>query len=113
MGEVYRATDSVLERKVAVKLLSERYARDDDVRARFRREALAAARLSGAPHVDHGLRRRRARERPFIVMEYLEGGSVHDRLRERAGAARTGARVARRRPRRRSTAAHAGGRRPP
>jgi eukaryotic-like serine/threonine-protein kinase len=82
MGEVYRATDTVLERKVAVKLLSERYGTEPDVRARFRREALAAARLSGAPHVitvfdvgEHG-------KRPFIVMEYVEGGSVHDRLRE-------------------------------
>jgi eukaryotic-like serine/threonine-protein kinase len=82
MGEVYRATDSVLERKVAVKLLSERYASEPEVRARFRREALAAARLSGAPHVitvfDVGEHRRR----PFIVMEYVDGGSVHDRLRD-------------------------------
>jgi len=82
MGEVYRAIDSVLERKVAVKLLSERHARDEDAHARFRREALSAARLSGAPHVitvfdvgEHG-------EQPYIVMEYLEGGSVFDRLRE-------------------------------
>jgi eukaryotic-like serine/threonine-protein kinase len=82
MGEVYRATDSVLERKVAVKLLSERHAREPEVRARFRREALAAARLSGTPHVitvfdvgEHG-------EQPYIVMEYLDGGSVHDRLKE-------------------------------
>ncbi|CAN5263658.1 hypothetical protein BH20ACT13_BH20ACT13_00770 [soil metagenome] len=81
MGEVYRATDSVLERKVAVKLLSERHARDEDAHARFRREALSAARLSGAPHVitvfdvgEHGTQ-------PYIVMEYLEGGSVFDRLR--------------------------------
>jgi hypothetical protein len=82
MGEVYRATDSVLERKVAVKILSERYSREDEVRARFRREALAAARLSGTPHVitvfDVGEHRRH----PYIVMEYLDGGSVHDRLRE-------------------------------
>ena len=82
MGEVYRATDSVLERKVAVKLLSERHARDEDAHARFRREALSAARLSGAPHVitvfdvgEHGTQ-------PYIVMEYLAGGSVFDRLRE-------------------------------
>ena len=82
MGEVYRATDSVLQRKVAVKLLSERHAGDEDVRARFRREALAAARLSGTPHIitvfDVGEHRRR----PFIVMEYLDGGSIHDRLRD-------------------------------
>ena len=81
MGEVYRATDSVLERAVAVKLLSERHASNPEIRARFEREALTAARLSGARNVitvfdvgEHG-------ERPFIVMEYVEGGSVHDRLR--------------------------------
>jgi eukaryotic-like serine/threonine-protein kinase len=82
MGEVYRATDTVLERKVAVKLLSQRYATEDEVRTRFRREALAAARLSGAPHVITVFDVGEHRKRPFIVMEYLEGGSVHDRLRE-------------------------------
>jgi serine/threonine-protein kinase len=82
MGEVYRATDSVLERKVAVKLLSERYAREDEVRARFRREALAAARLSGTPHVITVFDVGEHKEQPYIVMEYLDGGSVHDRLRD-------------------------------
>jgi hypothetical protein len=82
MGEVYRATDSVLERKVAVKLLSERYAREEEVRARFRREALAAARLSGTPHVITVFDVGEHKEQPYIVMEYLDGGSVHDRLRE-------------------------------
>jgi hypothetical protein len=81
MGEVYRAIDSLLERKVAVKLLSERHARDDEVRARFRREALAAARLSGTPHVVTVFDVGEHEEQPYIVMEYLEGGSVHDRLR--------------------------------
>jgi tetratricopeptide (TPR) repeat protein len=82
MGEVYRATDSALQRKVAVKLLSERHAGEDEVRARFRREALAAARLSGTPHVITIFDVGEHRHRPYIVMEYLEGGSVHDRLRE-------------------------------
>jgi serine/threonine-protein kinase len=82
MGEVYRATDTVLERRVAVKLLSERYASEEEVRARFRREALAAARLSGAPHVITMFDVGEHRGRPFIVMEYVEGGSVHDRLRD-------------------------------
>jgi hypothetical protein len=82
MGEVYRATDTVLERKVAIKLLSERYATEEEVRARFRREALAAARLSGSPHIITVFDVGEHRKRPFIVMEYLEGGSVHDRLRE-------------------------------
>jgi eukaryotic-like serine/threonine-protein kinase len=82
MGEVYRATDSVLERKVAVKLLSERHSREEEVRARFRREALAAARLSGTPHVITVFDVGEHEEQPFIVMEYLDGGSVHDRLHE-------------------------------
>src|SRR5918999_4648280 len=82
MGEGYRATDSVLERKVAVKLLSERHAREEEVRARFRREALAAARLSGTPHVITVFDVGEHKEQPYIVMEYLDGGSVHDRLRD-------------------------------
>src|ERR671919_2911479 len=82
MGEVYRATDSILERKVAVKLLSERHAREEEVRARFRREALAAARLSGTRHVITVFDVGEHKEQPYIVMEYLDGGSVHDRLRE-------------------------------
>jgi eukaryotic-like serine/threonine-protein kinase len=82
MGEVYRATDAVLERKVAVKLLSERHAREEEVRARFRREALAAARLSGTPHVITVFDVGEHAKQPYIVMEYLEGGSVYDRLRE-------------------------------
>jgi serine/threonine-protein kinase len=82
MGEVYRATDSVLQRKVAVKLLSERYAQDEEVRTRFLREALSAARLSGTPHVITVFDVGEHRKRPYIVMEYLEGGSVFDRLRE-------------------------------
>jgi eukaryotic-like serine/threonine-protein kinase len=80
MGEVYRATDSVLERTVAVKLLSDRYARQDDARARFRREALAAARLSAAPNVVTVFDVAEHRGRPLIVMEYLDGGTVHERL---------------------------------
>jgi serine/threonine-protein kinase len=82
MGEVYRATDSVLERKVAVKMLSERHSREEEVRTRFRREALAAARLSGTPHVITVFDVGEHKEQPYIVMEYLDGGSVHERLRE-------------------------------
>jgi eukaryotic-like serine/threonine-protein kinase len=82
MGEVYRATDSILERKVAVKMLSERHSREEEVRTRFRREALAAARLSGTPHVITVFDVGEHEEHPYIVMEYLDGGSIHDRLRE-------------------------------
>ena len=81
MGEVYRATDTALTRTVAVKLLAERHAHDSEVRARFGREGRAAAQLSGKPHVITVFDVGEHRGRPFIVMEYLDGGSVHDRLR--------------------------------
>jgi eukaryotic-like serine/threonine-protein kinase len=85
MGDIYRVTDSLLGREVAIKVLAERYAEDESVRQRFTREALAAARLSGEPNVvtifdvgEHG-------SRPYIVMEHLGGGSLDDVLR-REGA---------------------------
>ncbi len=85
MGEVYRAEDAHLARVVAVKLLSGRFADNDAIRGRFTREGLAVARLSHAPNTvtifdvgEHG-------GRPYIVMEYLPGGSLADRL-EREGA---------------------------
>jgi eukaryotic-like serine/threonine-protein kinase len=81
MGEVYRASDSLLSRTVAVKVLAERHARDLDVRERFTREARAAARLSAHPNVVTVFDVGAHDGRPFIVMEYLSGGSVHDRLR--------------------------------
>jgi eukaryotic-like serine/threonine-protein kinase len=84
MGDVYRATDSVLARAVAVKLLSDRYAQQDDARARFRREALAAARLSHAANVVTVFDVAEHRGRPLIVMEYIDGGTVHERLRSGA-----------------------------
>src|SRR6266496_543471 len=82
MGEIYRATDAALGRAVAVKLLAERYARDDAIRQRFTREALAAARLSGEPHVVTVFDVGEHDGRPFIVMEYLGGGSLEERIRE-------------------------------
>jgi serine/threonine protein kinase len=82
MGEIYRATDTVLGRAVAVKLLAEGLAQDDAVRGRFTREALAAARLSGRPNIVTIFDVGESRGRPYIVMEYLGGGSLDDRLRE-------------------------------
>jgi eukaryotic-like serine/threonine-protein kinase len=78
MGEIYRALDESLGRVVAVKLLSERYAEDQAVRRRFMREALAAARLSGEPHTVTIFDVGEWNERPFIVMEYLSGGTLDD-----------------------------------
>jgi|SRR5579884_4276760 len=80
MGEIYRATDTALGRAVAIKVLDERYARDAGVRGRFTREALAVARLSGNPSIVTIYDVGEHRGRPFIVMEYLAGGSLAQRL---------------------------------
>ena len=81
MGDIYVATDDLLGREVAVKLLAERYAADEGIRQRFKREALAAARLSGEPGAITIFDVGDWQGRPFIVMEYLGGGSLEDRLR--------------------------------
>jgi eukaryotic-like serine/threonine-protein kinase len=80
MGEIYRATDDVLGRAVAIKVLAERYAADDAVGSRFMREALAAARLSGQPNTVTIFDVGEWNGRPFIVMAYLPGGSLADVL---------------------------------
>jgi serine/threonine protein kinase len=83
MSTVFKATDSVLERPVAVKLLAEHLAEDEDFVARFRREALSAARLQHPNIVqvfDSGRDPDSARH--YIVMEYVDGPSCADLLRE-------------------------------
>ncbi len=83
MSTVFEATDTVLERAVAVKLLAEHLADDEAFVARFRREALAAARLQH-PNVvqvfDSG--QDLESRRHYIVMEYVNGPSCADLLRE-------------------------------
>jgi len=81
MGDIYRATDSVLGREVAVKILADRYAQDKPVRERFTREALAAARLSGEPNIVTIFDVGEHNGRPYIVMEHLGGGSLDDVIR--------------------------------
>ena len=79
MGDIYVAHDEMLGRRVAIKVLADRFARDGSIRQRFTREALAAARLSGNPHIVTIFDVGEAEGRPFIVMEYLPGGTVGDR----------------------------------
>ena len=81
MGEIFVAEDAILGRKVAIKLLADRFARDESVRRRFTREALAAARLSGHPHIVTIFDVGESDGRPFIVMEYLSAGTLADRAR--------------------------------
>ncbi|HJU49109.1 MAG TPA: serine/threonine-protein kinase, partial [Gaiellaceae bacterium] len=80
MADVYRGRDAVLEREVAIKVLGERHADDDELRARFSREAQTAASLSGEPGVITIFDVGEAAGRPFMVMELLPGGSLADRL---------------------------------
>src|SRR5439155_7877740 len=80
MGEIFRATDTTLGRAVAIKLLDPRYGEDTSVRERFTREALAVARLSGNAHIVTIYDVGEWRGRPFIVMEYLGGGSLQDTI---------------------------------
>ena len=88
MASVWCAEDRVLGRRVAIKVLSERFAGDDDAARRFQREARTAARLSGHRNVitiyDVGEPRvvdGDGSSQAFIVMEYLAGGTVADAMR--------------------------------
>src|SRR5437867_8821928 len=79
MGEVYRARDTRLDRTVAVKVLPEHLSADPERRQRFEREARAISSLNH-PHIctlhDIG----RAGDVDFLVMEYLEGETLSERL---------------------------------
>jgi serine/threonine protein kinase len=77
MAKVYRGTDTVLGRPVAVKILAPQFTDDPSFVNRFRREAQAAARLNHPNLVsvydtgsDDGVH--------FIVMEYVEGRTLAD-----------------------------------
>src|SRR3954469_10327279 len=80
MGDVYRARDAPLDRDVAIKLLAARFAADSETRARFEREGLAAARLSAEQGIVTIFDVGEADGRPFLVMEYLGGGSLAERV---------------------------------
>jgi eukaryotic-like serine/threonine-protein kinase len=83
MSTVFLALDTVLERQVAVKLLAEHLADDEVFVMRFRHEALAAARLQHPNIVqvfDSG--KDEPSHRHYIVMEYVDGPSCSDLLRE-------------------------------
>jgi eukaryotic-like serine/threonine-protein kinase len=82
MSSVYKATDRVLERTVAVKILAEHLSDDEKFVARFRREALAVAKLIHPNIVqvyDTGV----DNDRHYIVMEYVEGRSGAQLLQTR------------------------------
>ena len=81
MADVYRAKDQLLERTVAVKILHQQYENDTEFITRFQREAKAAARITHPNIVnvyDVGV----AEGRHYIVMEYVPGRTLKERIKE-------------------------------
>src|SRR5512133_1948031 len=79
MGEVYRARDTRLERTVAVKVLPSHLSASAEVRQRFEREAKTISQLSH-PHICALYDVGNQDGVEFLVMEYLEGETLSDRL---------------------------------
>jgi serine/threonine-protein kinase len=82
MGEVYLAEDATLRRKVALKLLPERFSEDAERVRRFQREARAASKLNH-PNIITIYEVGQAESRHFIATEYIEGQTLRDRLQNR------------------------------
>ncbi len=80
MGEIYRARDPRLERRVALKLLVERYSEDDGFRDRMLRESRLAASLDH-PNVIPVYEAGETDDRLFIAMRYVEGTDLAELLR--------------------------------
>ncbi len=82
MAVVYKATDTILQRRVAVKILREQFSSDPDFLTRFRREAQAAAKLDHPNIVivhDVG----QDGSRHYIVMEYIDGQDLKTLIRQK------------------------------
>ena len=83
MGEVYKARDTRLDRIVAIKVLPEHVASDPDLKQRFEREAKTISSLNH-PHICtlHDIGSQDGID--FLVMEYLEGDTLAQRLEKGA-----------------------------
>lgn len=81
MATVYLAHDPVLDRKVAIKLISPEFLSNEMLRERFQREARAITRLGHSaivPVFDFGDHQ----GQPYLVMGYMSGGSLSQRMKE-------------------------------
>lgn len=81
MAKVYKATDRLLQRQVAIKILKDQYAEDDEFVKKFSNEALSAARLSHVNIVsvyDIGEDLISGKKIHYIVMEYVDGETLKD-----------------------------------
>jgi serine/threonine protein kinase len=83
MGEVYKATDTRLNRTVAIKVLPEHVAADPELKQRFEREAKTLAALTH-PHICPVFDVGSENGTDFLVMEYLEGQTLAERLEKGA-----------------------------
>ncbi|MBZ5597692.1 MAG: serine/threonine-protein kinase [Acidobacteriia bacterium] len=79
MGEVYRARDTRLERTVAIKVLPEQFSQDSELKQRFEREAKTISSLNH-PHICTLYDVGHQDGTDFLVMEYIEGESLSQRL---------------------------------
>ena len=79
MGEVYRARDTRLDRSVAIKILPAEFAENAQLKLRFEREAKTISSLSH-PHICALFDVGQTQERAYLVMEYLDGESLAERL---------------------------------
>src|SRR5215216_6091282 len=80
MGTVYKAYDEKLHRVVALKLLPPEYTSHEDRRRRFLQEARAASALNH-PHILTVYEIGDADGKPFIVMEYIEGETLRQKIK--------------------------------
>src|ERR1700691_4800183 len=81
MGEVYRARDSRLERTVAIKILPAHLSHDLEAKERFDREARAISSLNH-PNICHLYDVGEQDGTRYLVLEYLEGETLAERLRK-------------------------------
>jgi serine/threonine-protein kinase len=82
MGVVYKAEDTKLNRTVALKFLSTNQLATDDEKQRFEQEAKAAAQLSHA-NIAHVYEINEHEGQTFIAMEYIEGETIADMIKDR------------------------------
>ncbi|MFH0901523.1 MAG: serine/threonine-protein kinase, partial [Pseudomonadota bacterium] len=92
MGEVYLARDSLLNRRVALKVIHPRYLDSEAAVARFMREAQLTASMSH-PHIVTIFAVGKHEGRPYLALEYLEGQNLRQRMEEERPGVRESLRI--------------------